>query len=81
MDLGPEEKFLKFSEVSQNRALKRFAQFFVQPAVDGLKRLNLKIAADCRHVRKIAGNLFIKYVLPVFKILKLIGPGQDKSMH
>ena len=37
MDLGPEEKFLKFCEVSRNRALKRFAQFFVQPAANGLK--------------------------------------------
>ena len=36
MDLGPEEIFLKFSEVSRNRALKRFAQFFVQPAANGL---------------------------------------------
>ena len=36
MDLGPEEKFLKSWEVSRNRALKRFAQFFVQPAADGL---------------------------------------------
>ena len=37
MDLGPEEKFLKFWEVSRNRALKRFAQFFVQPAANGLR--------------------------------------------
>ena len=37
MDLGPEVKFLKFQEVSQNRALKPFAQFFVQPAAPGLK--------------------------------------------
>ena len=36
MDLEPKEIFLKFSEVSRNRALKRFAQFFVQPAANGL---------------------------------------------
>ena len=34
MDLGPEEKSFKFWEVSRNRALKRFAQFFVQPAAE-----------------------------------------------
>ena len=36
MDLGPEEIFLKFWEVSRNCALKRFTQFFVQPAANGL---------------------------------------------
>ena len=39
MDLGPEEKYLKFCEVSGNRALKRFAQFFVQPAANGLNKI------------------------------------------
>ena len=36
MDLGPEEKFLRFSELSENRALKPFAHFCVQPAAPGL---------------------------------------------
>ena len=36
MDLGPQEKYLKFWEVCQNRALKRYSQFFVQSAADGL---------------------------------------------
>ena len=40
MDLGPEEKSFKFWEVSRNRALKRFAQFFVQPAANGLRCAN-----------------------------------------
>ena len=36
MDLRPEEKFLRFSELSENRALKPFAHFCVQPAAPGL---------------------------------------------
>ena len=36
MDLGPEEKFLRFSELSENRAQKTFAHFCVQPAAPGL---------------------------------------------
>ena len=32
MDLGPGEKFLRFSELSQNCALKPFANFCAQPA-------------------------------------------------
>ena len=42
MDLGPDEKFLKFLEVRQNHAQKRFAQFFVQPAVNGLNKGRFK---------------------------------------
>ena len=42
MDLGPEEKFLKFWEVSRNRALKRFAQFLLQPAANGLTDTSLE---------------------------------------
>ena len=36
MDLGPEEIFLRFSELSRNRALMSFAHFCVQPAAPGL---------------------------------------------
>ena len=36
MDLGPEEKFLRFSELSENRAPKPFAHFCVQPSAPGL---------------------------------------------
>ena len=40
MDLGPGEKFLRFLELSENRAVKPFAHFCVQPAAPGLiKRL------------------------------------------
>ena len=35
MDLGPEENFLKFWEVSRNRALKRFAQFLFRTGGPG----------------------------------------------
>ena len=40
MDLGPEEKFGRFSELSENRALKPFAHIRVQPAALGLKLNN-----------------------------------------
>ena len=36
MGLGPKEKCLRFSELSENRALKSFAHFCVQPAAPGL---------------------------------------------
>ena len=36
MDLGPEGKFLRFSELSENPELKPFAHFCVQPAAPGL---------------------------------------------
>ena len=36
MELGPEEKFLRFSQLSENSALKPFAHFCVQPAAPGL---------------------------------------------
>ena len=37
MDLRPEEKLVRFSELSENPALKPFAHFCVQPAAPGLK--------------------------------------------
>ena len=43
MDLRPEEKFLRFSELSENRALKPFAHFCMQPAAPGLKLIFLKL--------------------------------------
>ena len=42
MNLGPQEKFVKFSELTENRALKPFAHFCVQPAAPGLKFLKIK---------------------------------------
>lgn len=36
MDLMPQEKVLIFSELSENRALKPFAQFRLQPAASVL---------------------------------------------
>ena len=39
MNLGPEEYFLSFSQLSENRALKPFAYFCVQHAAPGLNGL------------------------------------------
>ena len=51
MDLGPEDKFLRFSELSENRASKPFAHFCVQPAAPGLN-VEKRIRGYLAKVRK-----------------------------
>ena len=42
MDLRPEEKFIRLSELSENPALKPFAHCCVQPAAPGLTKKQFK---------------------------------------
>ena len=47
MDLRPEEKLIRLSELSENPALKPFAHFCVQPAAPGLTKKNIFIKYLC----------------------------------
>ena len=43
MDIGPQEKFRKFREMSENHALKQFPRFFVQPTASGSRKILMKV--------------------------------------
>ena len=70
MDLGPEEKFGRFSELSENRALKPFAHFCVQPAAPGLKLNNFFVKYEDEYALQGPQNL-IGNRIQLFMFVKL----------